>query len=272
MLWNECVKSQCQLRKCLLEHPSPTHFYMSSWQSNRSAAYLLFLRTFLFLYSTCVLLASIIVVPLTLNIHFGYWFLYVTHWGFLLIVLTTAFATAVSALAYFKRHIDATFGLPWYVKVYWLLYNITIPVAFLITVFYWSILRTAKKSVNYAPNPVLDVMLHGVNSVVMLIELFCSAHPSRLVHVMQPLWFAGAYMLFTIIYYFAGGQDPWGNPFIYPVVDWSKPEQTLVVITLTALFLALMHLIVVGLASARDAIAKRRQSDTAGVYNDAFTP
>lgn len=64
----------------------------------------------------------------------------------------------------------------------------------------------------------------------------------------------------------------WGNRFIYPVVDWSKPEQTMVVITLTALFLALMHLLTVGIAAARDAIAKRRFGEPAGVYNDAFTP
>lgn len=61
---------------------------------------------------------------------------------------------------------------------------------------------------NYAPDPVLDVMLHGVNSLVMFVELIFSAHPSRLLHVMQPLYFAGAYMLFTVIYYFAGGVDP----------------------------------------------------------------
>lgn len=116
MLWNQCVRSQCQLRKCLLEHPSPTNFYVSCWQSSRSAAYLLFLRTFLFLYSTCVLLASIVVVPLTLNIHFGNWFLYVTHWGFLLVVLTTAFATAVSALAYFRLQIGMAFNFTFKLK------------------------------------------------------------------------------------------------------------------------------------------------------------
>lgn len=44
---------------------------------------------------------------------------------------------------------DATFGLPWYVKTYWILYNITIPVAFLITVFYWGILRTCKLKAFY---------------------------------------------------------------------------------------------------------------------------
>ncbi|XP_035454064.2 protein rolling stone isoform X1 [Spodoptera frugiperda] len=271
MLCVGCARAECRWRMCLLEHPSPSNFYVSCWQSSRSAAPLLLLRTFLFLFSTCVLLASI-AVPLTLNKHFGHWFIYLTHWGFLLIVLTTGFGTSVSAYAFYKKPIDATFGLPWYVKTYWILYNITIPVSFLITVFYWGILKTSANTVNFAPNPVLDIMLHGVNSAVMLVELVCSAHPSRLMHVMQPLYFAGAYMLFSVIYFFAGGLDPWGNPFIYPVVDWSKPEQTMVVITLTALFLALMHVLTVGIATARDAIAKRRDALTTGVYNDAFTP
>ncbi|CAH0695396.1 unnamed protein product [Spodoptera exigua] len=267
-----CARAECRWRMCLLEHPSPANFYVSCWQSNRSAAPLLLLRSFLFLFSTCVVLASI-AVPLTLNsLHFGHWFIYLTHWGFLLIVLTTGFGTAVSAYAFYKKPIDATFGLPWYVKTYWILYNITIPVSFLITVFYWGILKTSANTVNFASNPVLDIMLHGVNSVVMLVELVCSAHPSRLMHVMQPLYFAGAYMLFSVTYFLAGGLDPWGNPFIYPVVDWSKPEQTMVVITLTALFLALMHVLTVGIATGRDAIAKRRLALTTGVYNDAFTP
>ncbi|KAG6450465.1 protein rolling stone isoform X1 [Manduca sexta] len=264
------VKNQFHWRMCMLEHASPVNFYVSCWQSNRSSLPLLWLRSVLLLYSTCVLIASMVMLPLTLDIPLGYWFIYLTHWGLLLIVLTEAFSTAVSAYAYFKKPIDATFGLPWYVKTYWVLYNISIPVAFLITVFYWGILKTSPNTVNYAPNPILDVMLHGVNSAVMVVELVFSAHPSRLMHVMQPLYFAGAYMLFTVIYYFAGGVDPWGNPFVYPVVDWSKPEQTMVVITLTALFLALMHLVTVAVATVRDSIAKRCSKDTTGVYNDGF--
>lgn len=62
--------------------------------------------------------------------------------------------------------------------------------------------------VNFAPDPVLDVMVHAINSVVMVVELVCSAHPSRLLHIMQPLYFAAAYMIFTVVYYFAGGTDP----------------------------------------------------------------
>lgn len=72
-----------------------------------------------------------------------------------------------------------------------------------------------RHEINYAPDPVLDIMVHAVNSGVMLVELLSSAHPSRLMHVMQPLWFAGAYMMFTVIYYFAGGTDPLVSCIIY---------------------------------------------------------
>ncbi|KAL4716967.1 hypothetical protein ACJJTC_012778 [Scirpophaga incertulas] len=195
--------------------------------------------------------------------------LYMTHWGLLLIAMEITLGIIVTLKAPTMRYNDATFGLPWYVKVYWLLYNVTIPVAFLITVFYWGILKSSGKIEKYAPNPVLDVMLHGGNSVVMLVELLCSAHPSRVLHIFQPLLFALAYLLFTVIYYFAGGQDPWGNHFIYPVIDWSRPQHTLVVVALTGLFLALMHLLVVAAAAARDALARKLRSTT-GIYNDGF--
>lgn len=226
----------------------------------------LYWRVPILLWSLCVTLWSVT----------AFWgptemfLIYMTHWGACFIVLESSFGIYVAIQR--RGLTDATFGLPWYVKVYWLLYNITIPVAFLITIFYWAVLKTEKSTVNYEPSLALEVMLHGGNSIVMFIELVCSAHPSRLMHIMQPLWFAGAYMFFSVIYFFAGGQDPWGNQFIYPVLDWSKPEQTMLVITLTALFLALLHLLVVAIASARDAIVKRTQLETAGIYNDAFTP
>lgn len=197
-------------------------------------------------------------------------FLYMTHWGLTLILVESLFGVVVTIMKHCGTLPDATFGLPWYVKTYWVLYNITIPVAFLITIFYWGVLKTSGRMVNYAPNPVLDVMLHGVNSLVMLVELVASAHPSRLVHIMQPLYFALAYLLFSVGYYTAGGLDPWGNPFIYPVIDWSKPNQTMVVVTLTALFLALMHILTVGIASLRDLISRKYIRDSTGVYNDGF--
>ncbi|XP_073957115.1 protein rolling stone-like isoform X2 [Choristoneura fumiferana] len=198
-------------------------------------------------------------------------FVYMTNWGLILIMVESLFGVVVTIQKHTGNLPDATFGLPWYVKTYWVLYNISIPVSFMITVFYWCLLRTsADREVKYAPNPVLDVMLHGVNSVVMLVELLASAHPSRLLHILHPLYFALVYVLFSVTYYNAGGLDPWGHSFIYPVIDWSKPQQTMVVVTLTALFLALMHILTVGIATVRDMIARKCFRDSTGVYNDGF--
>ncbi|XP_046978427.1 protein rolling stone-like [Vanessa cardui] len=196
--------------------------------------------------------------------------LYMTHWGLILIFLESLFGILVVVNKQRESLSDSAKGMPWTVKTYWVLYNITVPVAFLITLFYWAVLRGPGKKMNYAPNPILDIMLHGVNSGLMFIELVFSTHPSRLLHIMQPLYFALAYLLFSVAYFIGGGLDPWGNAFIYPVIDWSKPLQTLVVVTLTALFLALMHIITVVVASARDFIIRKYFNDKNGEYNDGF--
>ncbi|KAM3967881.1 protein rolling stone-like [Aphomia sociella] len=197
--------------------------------------------------------------------------IYMTHWGLVLIMLESLFGTIVALRKTSEEKSDATFGLPWYVKTYWLLYNVAIPVAFLVSGFYWGLLRSKGGNMEYyTPNPVLDVMLHAANSVVIFVELISSAHPSRLLHVFQPLLFAGMYLLFTLIYFYAGGLDPWGHEFIYPVMDWNKPQETLVVSALSGLFLVIMHVVVVAIATLRDAIARQFQRDVTGVYNDAF--
>ncbi|XP_050666407.1 protein rolling stone-like [Leptidea sinapis] len=199
--------------------------------------------------------------------------LYMTHWGLVMILLESLFGIIVCLKSQKELEPDKTDGLPWYVKTYWVLYNITVPLAFLISLFYWSILQTfAGKKMNYAPNPVLDIMLHGVNSGMMLIELVLSSHPSRVLHVMQPLYFSGVYLLFTVAHFLLGGEDPWGNAFIYPVINWAKPLETLAMLTITALFFALMHLITVGIATARDAIVDKYNSRNNVKYNDAFEP
>ncbi|GBP42143.1 Protein rolling stone [Eumeta japonica] len=133
-----------------------------------------------------------------------FWPIYMTHWGLLLILSESLFGIAV-ALAkkrdYFK---DDTPRLPWYVKVYWVLYNTSIAVAFLITTFYWSLLYGRSIEIHF----VLDLNLHGINSALMALELILAAHPSRLVHCYQPTTFGLVYVLFGVVYFFAGGVDP----------------------------------------------------------------
>ncbi|CAH0695397.1 unnamed protein product [Spodoptera exigua] len=189
------------------------------------------------------------------NGSFGYWFIYLTHWGLMSILFATGFATAVSARCYLYGPISTEFKLPWYVKIYWTLFNIATPLAFLITIFYWTVLYEA--GIEEELNHGLDVAVHGLNSLVMFLLLCSSAHPGRLLHIYQPLVFATIYMLFSVIYHAAGGTDQKGNAYIYPVVNWSEPGTTVLVVFITGLLLVVLHLVTLGLSALRDLVATR---------------
>lgn len=48
-----------------------------------------------------------------------------------------------------------------------------------------------------------------------------------------------------------------GNAYIYPVVDWSEPSTTILVVFLTTLLLLSLHLVSLGLSVARDQVTSR---------------
>lgn len=236
-----------------MEHPRATEFYLSSWQTTRSVVPLLIWRALLFLASLGIVLSSAIIYMV--NGNFGYWYIYLTHWGLITILLATGFATLVSARCYLYGPISTEFRLPWYVKTYWTLCNIAVPIAFMISLFYWTVLYEAgiEEELNHA----LDMSVHGLNSLVMLLLLMSSAHPVRLLHIYQPVLFGIVYLLFSVIYHFAGGTDQKGNAYIYPVVNWSEPSITVLVVFLTTLLLLSLHLVSLGLSVARDQLTSR---------------
>ncbi|KAI5644969.1 hypothetical protein NE865_02943 [Phthorimaea operculella] len=190
-----------------------------------------------------------------LTVNLQYWLIFLTHWGLLAIVCTTGFATAVSARVYFYGPLNSDCCLPWYVKTYWVLYNIANPLAFLITIFYWTILYEAgvQEEMNFG----LDVAVHGLNTLIMLLLLFSSGHSGRLLHIHHPVMFGLGWVIFSVIYYLAGGVNTFGQPFIYPVIDWSKPGFATLMILLTAVLLVVLHLATIGMAALRDAAAAR---------------
>jgi hypothetical protein len=87
-------------KKCMLEHNSPSDFYVSCWQSSHLSWPLLLLRAFLFLYPLSVVVTAIILDP-----YISYRFMYFTHWGFFAILLETGFSMAISAYTHYKRPI-----------------------------------------------------------------------------------------------------------------------------------------------------------------------
>ncbi|XP_073958486.1 protein rolling stone-like isoform X2 [Choristoneura fumiferana] len=262
-------KEEAKVQMLVLAHPKPSDFYLSVWQTTRSAVPLLIWRALLFLASLGIVLSSLILYIID-SPNVGYWFIYLTHWGITINTFATGFALAVSVRCYFYGPLSGEFLLPWYVKTYWILYNTAIPLAFLITIFYWSVLYGS--AVQEELNPGLDIAIHGLNSLVMFGLLMSASQPSRMWHIYQPIQFAFVYVIFGVIYWAAGGTDAKGNKYIYPVIDWSSPGPTIGVVALTGLMLIVLHFMVMGMAVGRDALASRLFHDSVTVHVEEGVP
>lgn len=56
-------------------------------------------------------------------------------------------------------------------------------------------------------NNATNILTHAFNSIVMFIDIWIVAYPIRLLHFVQPISFGLVYLLFSGIYYLAGGTD-----------------------------------------------------------------
>merc|ERR1719480_398011 len=72
----------------------------------------------------------------------------------------------------------------------------------------------------------LTVMMHGGNLILALVDMCMCRQPYYLSHVYAPMLIACLYVLFTIVYFAAGGTNDDGvRPYIYEALNWSEPEK-----------------------------------------------
>eukprot|EP00057_Strongylocentrotus_purpuratus_P000938 XP_001187320.2 PREDICTED: protein rolling stone [Strongylocentrotus purpuratus] len=111
---------------------------------------------------------------------------------------------------------------PWYFKLTWILFNINIAIAPLVSIVYWALLHDYSND-DGSRDPLGDgvnVNVHGMNSVLIVIDLFVSAHPIRITHIVYVIMYSLVYTVFSLIFWAAGGVDPYGNRYIYPILNW----------------------------------------------------
>lgn len=87
-------------------------------------------------------------------------------------------------------------------------------------------------------------LTHAANAAGMLFDLLIVRYPIFLFHIIYSINIGIFYLLFTVIYYFAGGEDGRGNRFIYPVLDWSKPVPALITTAGTIVLGIIAHILV----------------------------
>jgi len=81
--------------------------------------------------------------------------------------------------------------------------------------FYWTFLFSPS-----APIEIDNLLKHGVNNVVLLLEVFLCRTPFISYHFQAVLLYGTVYTVFMWIYH--GASSKW----VYWVLDWSKPTAT----------------------------------------------
>lgn len=66
---------------------------------------------------------------------------------------------------------------------------------------------------------VIDIFTHGVNAIYVIVNASVTSVPVRFYHFLHGILFGVTYVVFTAVYYAAGGTNHQNKPYIYPVLD-----------------------------------------------------
>lgn len=104
---------------------------------------------------------------------------------------------------------------------------------------------------------VMDFMVHGVNSIVTVVDLFISGRPWRLMHFHMAILALALYVIFSIIYWAADGVNLEGCNYIYSVLDWNDPVPTLILVVEILAVMLPLHALFWVFHLLRDYLANR---------------
>ena len=129
--------------------------------------------------------------------------------------------------------------LPWYCKLTWMLFSVIANGAIMVSVVFFAALYPQIYTNGQFPTAE-DFNLHGVNSIIIFIELLLSALPVRILHMVFTMLFGVVYTGMSLLLYFFHTKKP-----IYPkVLDWNYPLKTgLIVAGLVFIIIPIIQMI-----------------------------
>ena len=79
---------------------------------------------------------------------------------------------------------------------------------------------------------------HATNSIYVLLDLFVTAMPIRLLHFYFGAIYAVLYITFSSVYTLSGGSNYSNQPYIYRFLDWVNQPDRAAIYSMGSLFLA----------------------------------
>lgn len=229
--------------KFFFTHQRPSLFTTSQWvnDADRESSvpwwYLLY-KTVIFLF-----MLSNYIANLALDQTPDYFIIYLTNQGLTILLTYQILDFGLTAWAWYEARTNgshSTSMTPIH-KLVWFFHALSTPLALVITIVYWSALYDGEG------NDYWNVYVHGLNSVIVFMDLMIGAKPWRAFHFYPALAYGLLYVLFSLIYYAAGGTNEDGDRFIYSILDWSKPGLAIAFVIGGAVLFAIIYPVVYGL-------------------------
>lgn len=177
------------------------------------------------------------------------WFIFLTDWCYFVLTVSTLVDAACVVYIFFCR-VDIKNGISdemtWYLKANWVIFNIANSSAVVVTLTFWGLVY------NGGSVTVIDIFTHGVNAIYVIVNASVTSVPVRFYHFLHGILFGVTYVVFTAVYYAAGGTNHQNKPYIYPVLDWTVPGTTLAYcLAVLLVALPLGHLLFSGIYALR---------------------
>ncbi|CAG0895675.1 unnamed protein product [Cyprideis torosa] len=100
-----------------------------------------------------------------------------------------------------------------------------IQVGLVLWAYYASIQEIDKENPEF--NFYSNFVIHLVNSFYALIAIGIEAKPIRFKHFYLVVGWVFAFSIFSLIYFWCGGTNATGKPYIYPFLDWREPGKAI---------------------------------------------
>ena len=244
----EELKEQHEIRRNCYNRFDVRLYLNSEWEvpsDEPSTPYLLYRWVHLGVLFLCLAL-SLMTCPLEYALKS---YIYMTTWAQCFHLLQAALGAAVVTLAHRRRR-----GLPpRLLTLYGAHHATSVSLALAVTFVYWTfIFEPGVHRLTMA-----KIVSHGVNSVVMLLDLLLVSYPVILFDIVYPLCFGFIYTYFSIVYFVLGGTNAKGDLYIYKVLDWSRPANALSFAVIGMCILSIAFLLVWLLAALRRIVASK---------------
>lgn len=161
----------------------------------------------------------------------------------------------------FSRWFGFTVAIfPWSHRLYWILHSTSLDLVFAVCIYYWIYRSTATESETLFNN-----VYHVWILILSIVDLYLVAIPLKLLHVYTSISLFIVYIIFNYCYVTAGYTSPYGNTYIYKVLNWNvNSSKAAWMAVLGVLLLLLARFIVWLLMKTRKFASKIYFKETSG--------